>query len=263
MIDMPVIAKPGLGLFDALNGWQSPKEFSEYLTTAATQDYGFAGPAFVRYLIDHRDSLDLRGRLATLSTVINDGDSLSAQESRVLRSFALIALAGELAIEAGIFPWDIGSVKSAAKKLFATWRAAQPQSATSREHVQILERIADFIARHCDTRFTDIKPSMHTDYTDRTNPVMVKDEKQEKAYNRAGYYEGIGTEKMYLFTKDGLRDATHGFDFGRVLRALDEAGAFYVTGSGGEKAKLRRLPGGGSTKLYHIDPEKLDAGLRT
>ena len=76
-------------------------------------------------------------------------------------------------------------------------------------------------------------------------------------YNRAGYWEEIGNKKIVLFTSGGVREATQGFDFSRVLRALEEAGALYDTGSDGEKAKKRRLPGGGNAKLYHVDPEKL------
>jgi putative DNA primase/helicase len=250
MIDMPVIAKAGLGLFDELNGWQSPKAFSEYLSAAAAQDYGLAGPAFIQYLINHRDSLDLRGRLASMNAAINDGDSLSAQEGRVLRSFALIALAGELAIEARIFPWNAGSVKSAAKKLFAIWRATQPQSATSREHAQILKKISDFIEAHIDSRFSNINwtPSKNK-YGSVDEPPVV--------HNRAGYWEEIANKKIVLFTSGGLREATLGYDFGRALRALEEAQALYDTGSGGEKAKRVRTPDGRNLKLYHLDPEKL------
>jgi putative DNA primase/helicase len=250
MIDMPVIAKIGLGIFDVLNSWQNPKALSEYLTAAAAQDYGFAGPAFVQHLIEHRDSLDLRGQLAAFSAALSGGDSLSAQENRVLRSFALIAMAGELAIHAGIFPWDTGSVKTSAKKLFGIWRAAQPQSATSREHAQILKKVCEFIEAHIDSRFSNI------DWTPSINRYGTVDE-APVVYDRAGYWEEIGNKKIVLFTSGGLHEATLGFDFSRVLRAIEEAGALYDTGSGGEKAKRVRTPDGRNLKLYHVDPEKL------
>ncbi len=186
------------------------------------------------------------------------GIKLSAQELRVLRSFALIAVAGELAIEAGILLWGPGLVQFAAKQLFDKWRAAQPHGGTSREHAQILEKISDFIERHRDTRFTDVRPKI---YTEIMNSVAVtkKCEEQPRAYDRAGYWEDINNLRVYLFTKDGLREATSGFDFERVLRALEEAGAFVGKGYGSEKAKKRWLPDGGQAKLYHINPEKLDA----
>ncbi len=53
-----------------------------------------------------------------------------------------------------------------------------------------------------------------------------------------------------------MRKATKDYEFGRVLKALDDAKAFSDKGEGGERAKNRRTPDG-QTKLYHIDPEKL------
>jgi putative DNA primase/helicase len=248
MIDVPVVAAHGL--FDDLHDWQTSKEFAEYLKNAAAQDYGFAGPKFVEHLIKNRASMSLRARLATASGNINNGAILSAQEERVLRSFALIALAGELAIESGILPWKAGSAQTAVKKLFETWRTAQPQSNTSREHAQILKKIADFIDAHLDSRFSNIN------WTPSPNRYGTIDE-EPGVYNRAGYWEEVANTKMVLFTSGGLREATQGFDFNRALRALGEAEAFYDTGSNGEKAKRVRTPDGRNLKLYHINPEKL------
>jgi putative DNA primase/helicase len=248
MIDVPVTAK--YGVFHALHNGCSAKEFAEKLEAAAAEDYGFAGPTFVEYLIKYRGVLALKERLAKASATLSNGDSLSAQEGRVLRSFALIALAGELAGEAGVLPWEVGSVEKAAKHLFDTWRASQPQGATSREHAQILKKICDFIEAHIDSRFSDInwRPSV--------NSYGIV-EKERVVSNRAGYWEEDGTRKLVLFTSGGLREATQGFDFSRVLRAVEDAGALYDMGSGGEKAKRVRTPDGRNLKLYHVDPEKL------
>jgi len=41
-------------------------------------------------------------------------------------------------------------------RIFDHWKDAQPQSAKSREHAQILKRVADFIDVHGDSRFSDI-----------------------------------------------------------------------------------------------------------
>jgi hypothetical protein len=57
----------------------------------------------------------------------------------------------------------------------------------------------------------------------------------------------------------GLKEATKGFDFKRVLKALDEAGAFPTKkGTKGEKAMLRSLPGENRReRFYHINPDQL------
>jgi len=76
-------------------------------------------------------------------------------------------------------------------------------------------------------------------------------------HDRAGYWEqDRNGSRIYLFTGGGLRKATKDYEFGRVLKALDDAKAFSDKGEGGERAKNRRTPDG-QTKLYHIDPEKL------
>jgi hypothetical protein len=55
-----------------------------------------------------------------------------------------------------------------------------------------------------------------------------------------------------------LREAAYGFDFARVLRALEEADAF-VSGKGtkGERAVPKRTPDKRVAKFYYINPAKL------
>jgi putative DNA primase/helicase len=172
------------------------------------------------------------------------GNNLSAQESRVARVFTLVALAGELATEWGIVPWTTGDAKNAAVRVFDYWKDAQPQSAKSREHAQILKRVADFIDKHGDSRFSDI------------DWVAGIDRWEPSVRDRAGYWKDNSTSgRVFLFTSSGLKEACSGFDFSRVLRCLDEAGAFYEKGST-EKAKKRRTPDDRDIKLYHIDPSK-------
>ena len=67
--------------------------------------------------------------------------------------------------------------------------------------------------------------------------------------------------RIYLFTPGGLKEAAGNFGVARVLAAIEAAGAFTETGSGGKKAKMRRVPEGGTKRLYHIDVEKLRADL--
>jgi hypothetical protein len=62
--------------------------------------YGTAGPAFVERLIQELPNLELCKRLDETFKDRTDklSLSLSALQTRVMRSFAVIALAGELAI---------------------------------------------------------------------------------------------------------------------------------------------------------------------
>ena len=130
--------------------------FSDEIRNAAAKYYGHAGPLFVKRLID-AGSAGVAPGSALAALLPRFGDDLSAQEQRVARSFALVALAGELATSGKIVPWQKGDATSAALEIFNLWRAAQPRSAKGKEHAQIIERIVDFIDRHGNSRFCDIK----------------------------------------------------------------------------------------------------------
>ena len=81
---------------------------------------------------------------------------MNAQESRVARGFGLAALAGELAIEWRIVPWEKDEALTSAITIFGHWRAAQPRSPRGKEHAQIAELIMDFVDKHGNSRFCDI-----------------------------------------------------------------------------------------------------------
>jgi putative DNA primase/helicase len=252
IIDIDIAHGSPYGLFDDLHAATDANEFSSNIRAAAAQNYGFAGPMFVEWLLKNPNWRSAVRPLLT-SIIGSFPPGLNAQEQRVARTFCLVAVAGELAIQANVLPWRPGSVTEAVKLIFNRWRAAQPENSSSKEHVQILDMVESYIARHGDTRFTDIRGR---DEFDAKTP-----QSQYQARDRAGYWEQENDRRIYLFTNDALREATTGQDFNRVLRALDEAGAFSKNGTNGtkEKAKVRKIPTGGTARLYHIDPEKLHA----
>jgi putative DNA primase/helicase len=74
--------------------------------------------------------------------------------------------------------------------------------------------------------------------------------------DQVGYFDDSSGSRIYLFTSGGLHEATKGFDFKRVLQALDEASAFAKVGAN-EKSVPTRVQEGGIKHLYYIDPAKL------
>jgi len=251
IIDVPVTGK--FGLFNQLHGSSNGSVFADKLRDAAAKDYGHAGPLFVTKLIDNLPGVSLQAGLTDILNQIDDKDNpLSDQEKRVARSFALIALAGELAIKWGVLPWTMGCVKAAAIAIFKNWRATQPKSARGKEDAQIRERILDFIQTHGGARFSDI------DWTPSINKFGGLSE-EPIVRDRAGYWEDFGSGRIYLFTNAGLKEATGDQKLTRALRVLEDAAAFTTPkGTKGERAKARRTPDGSQIKLYHIDPEKLE-----
>ena len=104
--------------------------------------------------------------------------------------------------------------------------------------------MADFISRHGDSRFTR-KPNSEN-----------RQGAFEPARDRAGWWLDRGDgEQVYLFTAEGLRDATRGHDFSRVLDALDTAG-WIVDRDGGDKGlrSKRTAIGVSRPRLYWVVP---------
>lgn len=248
IIDVQVV-NGQYGLFSDIHGAKSGAEFSDMLREAASKHHGHAGPAFVSELITRYSKLRLPQLLAAVLSPF--GDNLSAQDARVARSFALAALAGELAIEWGILPWEKGAVLTAALQIFNDWKSSQPQSAKSKEHAQILRDLSDFIDAHGNSRFLDINwsPPVTRNGVELDKDPLVRDQ--------IGYFDDSNDSRIYLFTSGGLREATKGHDFKRVLLALEESGAFAKT-SATQKSVPTRVPEGGIKHLYYIDPAKLN-----
>ena len=247
--DIPVTGR--FGLFDNLHDRTSGSVFSDEIRNAAAEHHGHAGPLFVQRLIDVGTSVG--SILAPILT--HFGADLSAQEQRVARGFALVACAGELAIAGQIVPWGKGTALSAAVAIFKIWRAAQPQSARGKEHAQIIDHIVDFIDRHGNARFCDIvAPNIDLRLL-RDHAGYWQDVWEEHSNN--GKQEKTLVGRTYLFTPGGLKEASGNFGMARVVAAIEAAGAFVETGEGGIKSKNRRVPEGGTKRLYHIDAAKL------
>ncbi|EGV28070.1 protein of unknown function DUF927 [Thiorhodococcus drewsii AZ1] len=227
------------GVFDDLHGLASGRAFSDALRTSTSRHYGHAGPAFVERLIaDQRDYGETLAQIITLDAFAVE----NGLEGRAANAFALVALAGELAIEWGILPWSEGAALDAASIAYRAWREHRGKGQT--ETRQILQAVADFIARHGDARFSPLRP--------------IEDEHAPIVRDRAGWWkeDPTGKGRTYLFTPAGLREASEGFDLRRVLDALDASGwiAEHDDGKRSKKTKAQ----GRAQNLYAIAPKEGD-----
>jgi len=78
------------------------------MNRATATHYGHAGPAFVEWLLKNQDRWqEFRDRRAEKARAIDSISSVvSGEAARLADAAACISLAGELAHEAGIFPWE-------------------------------------------------------------------------------------------------------------------------------------------------------------
>jgi len=233
---LDISARRAHGAWDHLHGEAGGREFSDLIQRTSVTHYGHAGPVFIERLIVSGVQADL---VRLLVGYCERFPARGGQEQRAAERFALVGLAGELAVSFGVLPVPPGSPIKAMLELFEIWRAGR--DAGPSESRKILRSIADFLARHGDTRFSNVK-----------DPTGV-------ARDRAGYWEEApGGGRIYLLNRPGLEEAGSGFDLDRIVQALDSVEAITKRDPGKNQA-LRRLPNGIRQRLYYIDPLRLES----
>jgi len=224
--------------FDELHG-MAGEDFHRALTVAAGKHYGHLGVAFVERLTAGNDR---DGLLESFAKVRAQFAVENAQAGRVADRFAVIALAGEMAIAYGLLPWPVGTSLTDSLLLYREW--LERVGSGNAEDRQILAGLARFIERHGSSRFSAIDGS----------------ETESRVFDRAGYWEVEPSRRLYLFNKSGLIEAAAGYGLARIVKALEAAGALAKRDTDRKRyTKKYRLPGGGSAGLYVIDPERLES----
>ena len=229
--------------FDELHGLAGA-DFHRQLTVAVGDHHGHLGLAFVEKLIGANDKPGLLSDFAGVRAQFVEDN---AQAGRVADRFAVIALAGEMAIAWGLLPWGPGTALADCKLLYGEWLARV--GGGNAEDRQILAGIQDFVDKHGSSRFSDVDaPDIDA-----------------KVFNRAGYWEAVGGKRLYLFNKSALIEAAHGFGLSRVVSAIEAAGALakHDTDRESRKTKKYRTPGNSSGRLYVVDLEAFDVEVTT
>jgi putative DNA primase/helicase len=236
------------GVFDNLHGNSNGAEFSQHLAYETSKFYGNAGVQFIERLIAE-GTAGLLPRLKGEQNALEKGLNPSPQESRVARNLAAAALAGELAIEYGIFPFKEGTIRTAVRGIFEGWLPPRVAGAPkNQEHNNIITAIRDFIDKNGQARFAPISaPAQGVKGLIRPRLVL----------EQAGYLDERDGKPIYLFTPIGLKTAVEKVcDVRRAAKALYDQEALSDTGGEGEIAKLRKIDGK-PMKLYHVAYEAL------
>jgi len=248
IIDVPVLNGQH-GLFSDIHSARNGAEFADALREAAAKNYGHAGPLFIQKFIKNYSGLRLSTGLSALQKAF--GENLGAQDARVARSFAAIALAGELAIRWEILPWPEETALVAAVELFSRWKETQPESTRSKEAAQVSRGFSGFIeTREADFSDADWTPQ-HDQHGHLINPEPVIRE-------RAGYWKEINGNRIYCFNAEGFNRASGGFGSRKAAEILDAAGAL-IDKEPGKRSKKIWIPQlKRELRFYMVDPEKLE-----
>lgn len=204
------------------------------LKVSCARLYGTAGPELVRYLVGRFGTAadarqHIKERVAAVLSDIAPTD-LPSETERALSRFALIAVAGELAAEAGIVPATAAAIRAATGQIARGWLGGAAET----DDTRIVSEVRGFIFRHA-ARFQLISNS---------DPVP----------NRAGWLNR--TDDLWLFTDDALAEAAPGTDKRTIARTLRRHGLLFTN----DAEKLRARVGIGESRpwLYAVHGRILD-----
>lgn len=210
-INIPADAGNGNGIFENVHG-SSGAILSDKLQKSAKKYFGSPIKEYIEKLVaNERDSLirRLKINIKAHSDFISNGLKLSAQASRVLDHFALLAAAGELSTEYGITGFNKGEAIKAAKTCFIAW--LNDFGNDDYEAKQALSAVRMFIQAHELSRFEIERSEL--------------DFAQDRIINRVGFIKEERGEKLYCFYPDIFKsEVIKGHNLKVALTSLKEGG---------------------------------------
>lgn len=267
MADVPADAGSGRGIFNELHHLPSGAALSAHLGKMAEAQHGTAGRAFLEWLVAHADTLRERTR-AGIEQHAADWipEAASGQVQRVGRRFALVAVAGELATEAGLTGWPAGEAVRGVRACFEAWMASRGGTGDA-EVRNMLAQVQRLMSERGASNFA----WMHRLMDDRApNPAerwgvrrMLDSQGKPIKRNSGGnepreYAEALevidGDEtscEYFVFPEVFKGKLCEGFDHNAVAHLLAKRGHL-VTETSGRLDRKERVPGMGPVRVYRI-----------
>lgn len=263
LIEVNADAGAGHGLFEQLHGHASGAAFSDHIRAVTSVHFGTAAMAWLEWLA-RRLAVDevgfqaelMRRRDALARQLLPPG--ATGQVTSVASLFAVIALAGELAVEAGILDWPDDEAADAARHCFEAW-IGERGTVGAQEDQQAETQLRRFIQLHGPGRFQlwGKAPDEVQDDAD-ARPDQPPHERF-RTVNRAGFrrwepvQEGEGTRWRWVYyaTSTGMNEALAGLQFRQSVASLTERG-FLVGDQNGRSSQSLRPTGEPKQRLYVI-----------
>lgn len=233
MIDIAADAGAGHGLFEVLHGYEGGAQLSDAIKEATGAYYGTPAITFLEHVTKQLDGLPhrLKEAMKAFGSTHLPKDA-GGQAARVCNRFAIIAIAGEIATDAGITGWQQGDAIAAAGICFKAWLDSRGGSG-NQERTAILSSVKAFLESHGESRFADI--------ADTTNRVTI---------NRAGFRKCTDAGQEYFVLPEAYRrEVCAGFDSKTVTKVLLEAG-WLAPDSEGKSQQRKTLPEMGFARCY-------------
>ncbi|TCB55294.1 DUF927 domain-containing protein [Acinetobacter terrestris] len=246
---IPSDAGKGYGVFDCINYGTAPQDIGNRINELASQHYGHAGIKWLEYLTSDKDAVMLKAQELLDSFIEQHTQTKNGQANRVLRRFALVAVAGELATLAGITSWQQGRAFEAIAQCFNTWISSLGNG-ENMEETKILEHIKAFFESNGASRFEDLTVIRQAD-----GEVI-----RQRIHNRVGYYDPI--DKVYLVSATMFKkEISIGMNEAGVKKVLIKHGWIKEFIEGDKKLYVKKssntLPDGTRPRMMHFSIEAM------
>lgn len=246
---IPSDAGKGYGVFDCINYGTAPQDVGNRINELALQHYGHAGIKWLECLTHDKDAVMQKAQALLDSFIGQHSQIKNGQASRVLRRFALVAVAGELATQAGITGWQQGRAFEAVAQCFNTW-LGNLGSGQNMEETKTLEHIKAFFEANGTSRFEDLTLIRQAD-----GEVI-----RQRIHNRVGYYDP--EDQTYLVSPTMFKkEMCIGMNEASVKKALIKHGWIKEFIEGDKKLYVKKssnnLPDGTRPRMMHFSIEAM------
>ncbi|EOF7609753.1 DUF927 domain-containing protein [Pseudomonas aeruginosa] len=251
LLAVPADAGKGLGMFEALHGFEDAAALSDALKARVGKYYGEPLLAFLSALCEPGKLEGLRVLLRhTLERFTAEAlpASASGQAQRAAARFGLAAAAGELATALGVTAWPDGTATAAARACFEAW-LAERGGAGNLEGDAIVARLRLVVERYGESRFTrwDGIAAKTDDHAPRTTDRLGFRRTLDHSYGDA-----LFTTVTYYFLSTAWRDDVFkGMNLRNVNRELIARGILQPDPKG-KAAQVVTMPGMSSVRAYVV-----------
>lgn len=233
LMDIPIQG----GVFD-LDHRRTASQLAMEIKKECSNYYGTAGPAFIKLIINRFKNFGLLKRFIkdAFETANSELEikGLEPEQARALQRLALVKVAGDLAVELGILPFEKEDIKNAIIHIRNTWLKGQDSQSYSARGINVVK---EFIVRH-QSRFEDSSNSESSQIRDLI-----------------GYFDK--DENIYLFTTDGFKEACKGLNYKEILEDLRKKGLLRIN-EGHRFTYKKQISGIGRFRFYAIDSSILE-----
>jgi len=240
-------AGKGYGVFEYINYGSNSSDVGNRINELASKNHGHAGIKWLEYLTSDKNAVMQKAQELLDCFIEQHTQTKNGQANRVLRRFALVAVAGELATLAGITGWQQGRAFEAVAQCFNTWLSSLGNG-ENMEETKILEHIKAFFESNGTSRFEELTVIRQAD----------GEGIRQRIHNRVGYYDPVN--KVYLVSPTMFKkEMCIGMNDANVKKVLIKRGWIKGFTEGDKKLYVKKstLPDGTRDRMMHFSIEAM------